>query len=103
MISKKQRDTIAKMMDFEWEGVSLEMQNFKCSYSIAGFLRIEVNGEPHSPASVTIGDINTCELEASRRRLVQYLYGYRVLKDMVCRLGLYWERNAEGKHYVGNN
>lgn len=103
MISKKQRDTIAKMMDEEWKSLSLEKENFNCLYDAFGYTIIEVEGKWLYPADATFKNPNDEDKEWSRRRLVQYLYGYRVLKDMVRRLGLYWERNEKGRHYVGNN
>ena len=103
MMAKKYRDAIARMMDREFEALSIEKKNFNCLHDAFGYTIIEVEGEWLRPESATFGNLMDDHRESSRRRLVQYLYGYRVLKDMVCRLGLYWERNKQGKHYVGNS
>lgn len=102
-MNKKQRDTLARMMDEEWKGLSLEKENLNYCYDSFGYTVIEVEGKWCRPDSATFKKPRNEDKEWSRRRLVQYLYGYRVLKDVVCRLGLYWERNETGKHYVGNN
>lgn len=44
-MNKKQRDSIAKMMDEEWKGLSLEKENFNCLHDVFGYTIIKVEGK----------------------------------------------------------
>lgn len=101
-MAKKYRDTIARMMDFEWDALQNELRLFHKTYNATGHLIIrDEDGNWVRPECAK--PFHTEHLESSRMCLIQYLSAYRVLQDVACRLVLYWERNEKGKHYVGNN